>query len=64
MMLPKFIKNWIVKSKRFQDVCEPYADEAGEGYRCRCCGYVDEKFFHICEKCFCPLPLVGGTKPK
>lgn len=58
--------NWYVsRSSRFsRDKFEEYVDEVGVAYRCPVCGNLHPERPLVCEKCFYPLPIVGGSKPK
>lgn len=56
---------YVNHSKRFrQPLWVDYEDESGKGYQCPACHNVAAEPWKICERCFYPLPIVGGSKPK
>lgn len=58
--------NWyVMKSPRFsRDKFEEYTDEVGTAYRCPVCSHLHLERPLVCEKCFYPMPIIGGSKPK
>ena len=59
------LMQYVKRSKRFEGILYvEYHDEAGIGYQCPVCQNVATEPWKICEKCFYPLPLIGGSKPK
>lgn len=56
---------YVNHSRRFKtQLWLDYEDEAGKGYQCPVCHHVACEPWKICENCFYPLPIVGGSKPK
>lgn len=51
---------YVRHSRRFKscvyEMCE-------DGCRCPVCGFTAPEPWKICEHCFYPLPLIGGSKP-
>ena len=58
------LMQYVKRSHKFdRPLYEEYVDEAGIGYRCPVCHHVAVEPWKICENCFYPLPIIGGSKP-
>lgn len=59
------LMQYVKRSRRFEgQLYEEFVDENGTGYMCPVCKNIASEPWKICEKCFYPLPFVGGSKPE